>query len=150
MSAHRFVARCAAVAAAAAIASLGFSTATQAAAFPVRGRVPAVIKTITVGSRPDGIAVSPVTGEVYGLCCVAISPVTGQAYISSADTNQVFILNGRTNDPGPGIRLSHEQSLPVPFARTQLHLGDKPAETLRICPIRDMNMASALPGVAEV
>jgi YVTN family beta-propeller protein len=110
---------------AAALASLGFSTATQAAAFPVRGRVPAVIKTITVGARPDGIAVSPVTGEIYianysgstvsvisplagtviktitfgnGLCCTAINPVTGQVYISSADTNQVFILNGRTND----------------------------------------------------
>jgi YVTN family beta-propeller protein len=46
---------------------------------------------------------------------VAISPVTGQVYISSADTNQAFILDGRTNDvtstlatgPGPeGIALN--------------------------------------------
>ena len=106
MSAHRFVARCSAVAAAATIASLGFSTATQAAAFPVRGRVPAVIKTITVGSRPDGIAVSPVTGEVY---------VVNSEFTTLSGGDSVSVINGWTNDvtstlitgPGPaGIAFS--------------------------------------------
>lgn len=52
---------------------------------------------------------------------------------------------------GNGQHTGHRRGTrPVPFARTQLHLGDKLAEALRICPIRDMNMASAFTWVAEV
>jgi YVTN family beta-propeller protein len=48
---------------------------------PGAGPGPAVIKTITVGDRPDGIAASPVTGEIYtanysGNTVSVISPLT--------------------------------------------------------------------------
>ncbi len=113
------ISRCAAVAAAAGIAGLGVSTASQAAAFRPRDRLPALIDTIAVGDSPNGIAVSPVTGEIYtanygdstisvtsprtGTVIktipvgdipegVAVSPVTGEVYVTNSDDNTLSVI----------------------------------------------------------